>query len=688
VFFHPDSITVDSVHFPLVLTSFYLYNEKIESGPNPFFDGPIEDVREITLAHNQNYIGFEFSVLDYRSASKISYAYILENYDQNWNFSGSQNRAFYKNLKPGKYIFKVKSTNYSGIWNETPRTIRITVRKPFWQSDRAMVLYFFLLFGLSGLTYYLAAKRIRQKIDLATEKRLNLKKMWFYAAVSHEFKSPLTLLLGMVDRLIANTRQNNEVQSRLKIIKQNALRLLHLLEEMGDYRKVQNGILKENRQNTELVGFFYEFYEAFREYAEMRNVSFEFTTNLSHFKAEIDREHMERIILNLLTSVFKFSTPDRGVRLSLNIEPEKQAFFVVIRFVLNDIEKESIFAEPKDSYVEPGVFDSGNPGISMALCKELISLLNGKVEMTSNKNHEINFTVEFPLFPSMGKESLPVLKWLPDTTTWMKGELTDGVNKAKGQSARIYGTVLVVDDHDAFRLFMAESLKNKYQVWEAAEGFSALELARKQLPDLILCDLEMPGMNGIDLIGKLKSSHLTSHIPVVVLSAYSSDEHKMESLGVGADGFITKPFNMEFLIGTIDNIIRQRKILREHYNFQTNAHQEKKPASDPNRSFIQKTIECIEAHLSDQNFSVDELAEILGYSRSVFYQKVKAAAGKTPNDLIKSIRMKKAAEMLRTSNKSISQVASEVGFSDMAYFRKCFRDVYGENPSAYHGKYE
>lgn len=689
VSFSPDSIQKDTQQFPLVINSFYLYNELVKPGANSPLPQAIENTSKIVLDYDQNFIGFEFAALDYRSPNKISYFYKLENYEDSWNESGNENSAYYKNLKPGKYNFKVQSTNISGLPNDTIKSIQIVIKKPYYATVLAYIIYFSIAFGIVLIIMYFASKELQMKAKVELERQMTQNKLQFYTNISHELKTPLTLQLGAIDKVIKKTSSNNSNLIDLLQVKRNAHRLLNLIEQLIDFRKIQQKAYQLNYKNVNLLLFFEEIHEAFKPLAKHKKIQFQFMHQHLDSQEGIDQDSIERVIFNLLSNAFKNTKP--GKKVILKVEKIKKHLEIEVIDEGIGIPKENLneIFNQFTSGNQNNLMGESNSGIGLAFTKEIIKLMKGKIEVESEEDKGTKFAISIPLMDSSQENTNPHLKRRSQFEL-IHSELVKNINIEKTTKPRTEkGRILIVDDHDEVRQMLKDQVSSFYITKEATNGQEALEIIRTDnVFDLIISDLVMPRIDGIELTKKVRSNPLTAHIPVILLTALTGEENNLESIKAGADDFIAKPYHPEILLNKIESLIKQRKTLKQLYNTNPNPEQNAQIKTESKKQFLEKIAAEIENNIGQQNFNIDVLSAELGIGRSVFYKKMKEHTGKTPNEFIKNIKMKKAAELLRTTDKNISQIAYEVGYNDIGYFRRCFKNQFGEAPQVYQQKFK
>ena len=700
--FHPDSVK-DNPHIPpIVITDFQLFNKPVligidTSNNRSILKKSITETEEIELFYDDNVISFEFAALDFHIPEKNKYAFIMEGFDRDWTYTDA-NRRFvtYTNLDPGVYTFRVKGSNNDGVWNEKGTALKIIITPPWWATWWAYTLYglFAVVLFSTSTRFYLNRQRLRHQLELELEhseklEEVNQMKSRFFANISHEFRTPLTLILGPTESIIKDTSKE-EIKKKAGTIKRNANRLLNLINQLLDLSKLEAGKLKLKASCGNIVSFVKGIAMSFESVGERRDILLKMKTTNNEIEVYFDKEKMEKILTNLFSNAFKF-TPEGGkITVVINERDDK---FVEIKVKDTGIgipEKElpklfDRFYQVDSSHTR----EREGTGIGLALTKELVELHRGSIKVESKEGKWTEVTVTLPL----GKEHLlpdeiveadespdekKILVEEEDTLTSLQLEkpLPEDFDKDKT-------IILVVEDNADVREFIKESLEGEYQVEEAVNGEQGVRKAESIIPDLIVSDIMMPKMDGYDLTKKLKNDEKTSHIPIILLTAKTEQESKLEGLATGADDYLVKPFDTEELLIRIKNIINTRRKL--HKKFSKGEYilprGEEKKLRSIDEHFMNKVIEVIEQHISEEEFSIEEFGNEVGMSRSQLHRKLKALSGKSASRYIRSVRLTRAKTMIIDQKGNISEIAYSVGFSSPAYFTKCFKDEYGYPPS-------
>jgi signal transduction histidine kinase/ligand-binding sensor domain-containing protein/DNA-binding NarL/FixJ family response regulator len=690
--FHPDSIKDNIFIPPVVITSFRKFEK-----PSPV-------QRELYLSYDENFLSFEFASLNYTNTERNQYAYMMEGLDKDWTYSGTRRFASFPGMNPGKYIFRVKSSNDDGLWNETGTSVLIIISPPWWKSTWAYFLYSVLILGLIYITWKMQLKRIRMthKFEMSrfeAEKlhEVDVLKSRFFANISHEFRTPLTLILGPVKQVIEKTREDI-TRNNLKVVHRNAKRLLELVNELLDISKLESGSMNLQTYPRDIIPLLKALVQSFSSYAERKKITITFDSAEDKIMAYIDKDKIEKIFTNILSNAFKF-TPDGGkVEVIVRKETagsgyEYNSFAVSVKDSGIGIPEDKIskiydrFYQVKSSHIK----QQEGTGIGLSLTKELVELHKGKIQVKSEEGKGTIFTVILPL----GKEYLQpeeictaeeVNEERRDKVYVMNDDnmRTMSINDLNSQEKELLPLLLLVEDNYDVRDYIRVSVEKGYRFLEAVDGNDGWEKAVGFTPDLVVSDVMMPGMDGFQLCRKLKSDERTSHIPVILLTARASTQDKIEGLETGADDYIMKPFEQDELRARIRNLLEQRKRIQDYFKKHGLFKINEKNITPIDQKFLQKLSDIIIIHIPDRSFNVDLLAGELALSRSVLHRKIISLTGETPGDLMRRIRLQKAVYLIKHQNfDNISEIALEVGFSNPAYFAKTFKKQYGLTPSEF-----
>jgi signal transduction histidine kinase/ligand-binding sensor domain-containing protein/CheY-like chemotaxis protein len=683
----------------LIFTDFQVFNQSLSVGDKIngriILPKSISELQSVILKYNANVFSIEFAALNYFNPDKVKYQYTMVGFDKGWiNADNKIRKATYTNLDPGDYTFKVRATN-NEYWNNKELTLKISVLPPFWKTVWAYILYALAIIG--GLLYLRRRGIEKLRLQFSVEKEreeahrmheLDLMKIKFFTNVSHEFRTPLSLIMAPVDKILKQTGEP-EIQRQLLLINRNAKRLLNLVNQLLDFRKMEYQELKLHEKNGDIISFIKDLSYAFTDIADQKNIGFIFDTEIEEFYTSFDHDKIERILFNLLSNAYKF-TPEGGqVSLLINLLDNDVADLkrLEIRVIDTGIgiaedKREKIF-EPFFQNDIPGSMLNQGSGIGLSITKEFVKLHHGEIFVESEYNEGSCFTVLLPvkeLSRSIPAGTPMILDHSPEfflDNALQKNGFHKECRDLKKQ------TILLVEDNDDFRFYIKDNLKASFNVIEAENGKKGWQKALAQHPNLIVSDISMPEMNGIDLCLKIKNDSRTSHIPVILLTALVGEDQQLKGLETGASDYLTKPFNFEILQSKIRNILSQQEHMRKTYQKQVEASPTEMRVDSPDELFIKKVLVLIDNNISNPNFSVEELSSEVFVSRYTLYKKILSMTGKTPNELVRSMRLKRAAQLLETGHLTISQICHKVGFKSQKYFVKTFKSEYNTIPSKY-----
>jgi ligand-binding sensor domain-containing protein/signal transduction histidine kinase/CheY-like chemotaxis protein/AraC-like DNA-binding protein len=699
VTFTPLDIKENTLEPKIAFSGLRLFNKPVSiDGPDKLLKEDISFTKTITFSADQNIFTIDFLALNYIQPQRNKYAYKLEGFEKDWNYVNIPS-ATYTNLPSGKYKFLVKGSNNDGLWNNTPAGLEIRILPPLWRTWWAYLFYF--IAGAVLFYFILRFTRRQQRLEselyyehLNNERQQELyqMKLDFFTRISHEIRTPLTLIFAPLEKLIKLTAENNTVNHQLQGIKRNTDRLLRLISELLDFRKIETGNTKLQVSENELVAFCRTIYTAYESLAGIKNIVYSFNCNEEQIFACFDVSQMEKVFYNILSNAFKY-TPDGG-KISFSIFKENERIKVVIADTGIGIPAEvqdKIFTNFYQ--VKSGAATVEGWGIGLALVKNIVDLHRGEISVSSMPAAGAgNGSTSLSVTLLMGKAHFTPEELLPGDAVIQPeavspempvlNENEPSVVKAAGKKY----TIQIVEDNDELRGFIVQSLQVNYHILESVNGLEGWEMAIEHVPDLIVSDVTMPELNGLELCGRLKAEERTNHIPVIMLTAMASHLHQVGGLEAGADVYITKPFSIQVLELSIRNLLQGRESLKEKHIRQIMLTPRKLETASPDEKFLNKLMLLIEEHMEDPDFNVGSLVEDIGMSQTVLYKKIKALTGLSITDFIKSQRLKRAAQLLSEDKMNISEVAYSVGFNDRKYFSKEFRKQFGVAPSEYDKK--
>jgi signal transduction histidine kinase/ligand-binding sensor domain-containing protein/DNA-binding response OmpR family regulator len=723
--FYPERIIDDTTTYPVFISKLIVQNKEVKIGDEingrKILSKNIQYTDKFTLSHLETSFSLEFVSFNSINQEETQYAYKLEGFDKDWIYTSYDRRyVTYTNLMHGTYRFMVKASNSYGVWNDKPASLVIRVLPPWWRTSFALVsfsiLFIFLFFIFRRLILMRARliheARLEQMRREKTEELYNVK-MQFFTDISHEFRTPLSLILAPLQKIITSFENDTGLAKQIQLIRKNGDRLLRLIDQIVDLRKIDLNKMKIDLSRGDIIRYVKELTNSFEDIAQQRSIALEFSSVIDSYEIWFDEGKLEKIIYNLLSNAFKF-TPDKG------------SIQIICRLLKKDnaIHQGNITEIQDGEYIEITVKDNGigipsehmghlferffrierhdsiirrGTGIGLALTKELVDLHKGKIIVESEENKGTSFVILLPARKDL---------WSDDQTLGNGEEgksvkdsfqhfvLTDEhefAHKYSGQKTKIfhdkkYQIMLLVEDETDVRTFIREYFELNYKILEASNGIEGLEMAVRNNPLIIISDVIMPLMDGIEMCQKLKMDIRTSHIPIIMLTARSSVENKIEGLETGADAYIEKPFSIDLLEVQINNLLENRKKLRDKFSKELIIKPTDIAITRVDAIFIQKAMDIVEKHMSDLDFSSEEFCKEIGMSRSQLHRKLKALTSQPASEFIRTLRLKRAASLLKDSRLSVEEISFRVGFNSPAYFTKCFKALFGKIPSEFTGK--
>jgi signal transduction histidine kinase/AraC-like DNA-binding protein len=668
----------------------------------------VNETAKIKLGHDQNMFTIDYFGLGYTRSKNIEYAYYLEGFETDWNYVKKIRNATYTNIPAGDYNFKVKAVNSDGIWNETPTVLGIKILVPWWKTNVALLIFLLLTLTVVYVIYKFLKVRLveRQQIKNEREERaqdeaLNAKKIQFFTNISHEFRTPLTLILNPLEAIIGNKTVElpSDIEEKHTIIYKNSKRLSRLIDELMDFRKLQFNKMSINASKFDIVSFVNEVASHFEEEAGERNIILSVDSPQENISIWADPSMLEKIIFNLLSNAFK-ATKDNGmvsIKIQvplkpidfplLNNEEEQYGIEIIIQDSGIGIDKkdlEHIFTR----FYQSNEMDKqyyGGTGIGLEVVKSFIDLHMGLIEVRSEQKKGTEFKIKLPL----GSKHLNLSKSNFNSKT--NDEIYEQINNSEVDeeisSVKVNNrkTVLIVEDNSELRNYLKNELKDDYKVRMAINGKEGLQMAIKFIPDIIISDVMMPIMDGFEMCSNIKKDLRISHIPVLMLTAKGMQIDRVKGIDSGADVYLNKPFNMNVLKSHLSQLINSRQILfNKYYNGVSD--KELMNTNSLDKQFITNILEYINQNINDPALNVENLADELLISRSKLYRKIKVLTGNTANEFIKKIRLEKAKQFLESTDYSISEISFKVGFSSPSYFTKCYKTLFGRLPTEVRGR--
>ncbi|UOE49213.1 response regulator [Mucilaginibacter sp. SMC90] len=694
VSFNPKDVRDNNYAAPVLFTGLKLFNEPVQIGDKTgLLNKDISLTRQITFNHNQNVFSLDFTALNYNTPERNKFMYKLDGFEKNWNLVSIPS-ATYTNLPAGDYEFLVRGSNSDGLWNKNTVSLHIAILPPAWKTWWAYTIYFFAFSALLYLVIRFFRKQAKLERDLYYE-HLNREKQQeiyqlkvdFFTKVSHEIRTPLSLILAPVEKILEQVTDNPVISRQLNLIKQSTDRLLRLVNELLDFRKIESSHLQLSIGEYDIIRFCYKVFESFEQLAAANNINYQFKTNIQSVLLHFDQQQFEKVLYNVLSNAFKFTTT--GGEITLAIEPGHQKIDIIITDNGTGIAAESIPDIFTNFYQVNAASKSQGWGIGLALAKNIIELHKGSITVKSTLQtaHQAGCTA-FIISLLKGhthfseKELLNVMDCNHDVQT----DITVPSQSAATTRQVIQkeqAIILIVEDNDDLRGFIRETLCGLYTVHEAANGADGWGLAASLIPDLIISDVAMPLMDGFEFCARVKSDDRTNHIPFIMLTAKVAQSHLVNGLKTGADVYLTKPFSVQVLQLSISNLLQARERLRQKYARQITLMPQDKVIESPDEIFLNKLMQIVEKHMEDPGFDVNRLVKEIGISQTVLYRKIKALTDLTIVDFIKTTRLKQAALLLAQNKLGIAEVAYSVGFNDRKYFSREFKKQFGKAPADY-----
>lgn len=641
---------------------------------------------EITLTYEQRSPNIHFSTLDYSDVRNVKYTYRLEGFDQSWSQPSSTPWAAYQKLPAGKYLLHVKACTSDGTWGKES-TLVIRIKPPFYLTSWAIMIYVLLVLGVIILVVKFVHDKnvLRNRIRL--EQELTRYKLVFFTNIAHEFRTPLTLMQGSLEkekRIMKANRWQTELEKTIRVMDKSVQRMLRLIDQLLEFRKMQAGKLKLSLQETDAVMFVKGICRMFDDAAESKEIAYSFESSEPAHAMFLDQQMIDKVVFNLLSNAFKY-TPAKGtISVSLSFTDVMTIRVADTGVGIPQEKREQLFSRFMQSSYTGESF-----GIGLHLTHELVRTHHGEITYQENEGGGSVFVVTIPLQKDCYEASdflvkdSPILK--ADLATQRDGQeekTTEAVPSAPSAPLNRRTILLIEDDNDV-REFLLSELESCFDLKVASDGKTGIAMAKELDVDLIVSDVMMPGMNGFELTKRLKNSFETSHIPIILLTALSTDENVLEGTESGADAYITKPFSPQLLMARILQLLNQREILRQKFGKEPQEIRSAMLSNEQDSLFVKRLDSIVYSRLGEQDLSVDKVAGLLHLGRTIFYKKVRGTTGYTPNEYIRVIRLRKAAELLKEGEKNVSEVAYAVGFDNPYYFSKCFKEQFGVPPSQY-----
>lgn len=727
-YFHPDSLVGKNPYPPKVLiTDLKIFNKSVKPGPRSVLSRPMSETDEIVLSYKDASISFELLALGYSQSQKNQYAYKMEKVDPDWNYVGTGQTASYSGLPRGEWLrFAVKAANHDGTWVKEPKVVRIYVHPPFWETNWFRISL--LLFLLGTIFFYYrwrirsiklrnqwlerevkkqtaeiqtqagnlrtANLELRQQAEIIQEQvrrldQLNKAQTRFFTSLSHEFRTPLTLLLGNMEALIYSKDPQKEVGTLTRRMQMSAQQLLALINQLMDTAKLESGQYRLNVQAGNIQEEIYNICATFQALAEAKGLKLELQQQGASEAVWYDNDIILKVLNNLLSNAIKF-TERGGISVKTLVADDGNG---LARLQLEV--KDSGIGIPAGQL--PFIFDrffqaEGNPaarkkgtGVGLSLVKLLVELHKGQIEVSSEENEGTCFRIKLPVDESVFRESEKSnYADQPFAFKALNGAASlavEGEPQQGGPAAQDAPLLLIVEDNPEIRSFIIRQLRSQYLIEEAEDGEQALEMAIQKVPDLIISDVMMPRMNGFEFCQRIKGDARTSHIPVILLTALAGQSEKLTGLQKGADAYLSKPFSREELLLRISNLIAFREKIRQQFLKEYSLDHLPAGLSELDQAFITKLNDLIEANLTDESFGLNKLIKASGVSRTQLFRKLKSITGMSASEFIRDYRLRKAYQLLNQEELTVSEVIYATGFNSRSYFYDSFKKKFGVAPT-------
>ena len=660
----------------------------------------IDDLNEISLEPSQRNITIHFSAIDYIKPEEIKYTYRLSGLEKEWNESSNNRMASYINLPAGEYKFEVKSTNSDGVWVENMRTLSIKVLPTFWETAWAWIIYLaaFALFTVVIVYVLFYIYRLRHQVDV--EQQVSNIKLRFFTDISHELRTPLTLISSPVNEVLEHEPLSPTARKLLSMVHQNTERMIRLVNQILDFRKIQNRKMKMLVEETELISFLKKITDSFRLIADEKQIDYSFHSEAEELFVWIDQDKVEKIVFNLLSNAFKYTLPGKAVSTSVEVQADRVSIIISDEGIGIAPEKQESLFERFETLAKYNILQPSS-GIGLSLVKELVEMHHGTITVKSQQHVGSEFCVSLPLDKKVFEKDEKAELILADSYDEQMNQLAmmasqetkEEEHKSVESKKEDAPTLLIVEDNADLRELLSTSLSRDYNIVMASNGEEGLKEAGQIIPDMIISDVMMPVMDGLEMVKAIKENKNICHIPIILLSAKSSLDDRIKGLEQGIDDYITKPFSSTYLKTRISSIFTQRKALQEAFLEQL-GNRRTETDWDPSQPqiqshdevFMQQVMSFMEEQIDNPELTIDDFANKLLVSRSIFYRKLKSIVGLTPVDFIREIRLKRAAQLIESSSYNFSQIAYMTGFSDPKYFSKCFKKYAGMTPREYKEK--
>ena len=693
-YFNPGHMVYEEAASQPILTGLSIFNTPVRVGKeyegHVILSAPMNRTDKIELRYDENFISIEFSGLNYANPDHTYYKYRLKNYEEGWveSHATAQGRAVYTGLRPGEYEFEVYAANGDKVWSKEPARLSIVVHPPFWATYYAMAVYVLMVVGM---VYWISRMYVhREKEKMMEERRANARrqqehleemKLRFFTHISHEFRTPLTLILTPLGSLIKQ-QSDVDLKQRLGVIYRNAEKLLQLVNQLLDFRKLEMQGERLSVSMGDIVVFVRDAVEAFCELVKEKGVTLAFESKIGHLYMNYDHDKVYKVVNNLLSNAVKF-TPSGGriaVRVENSVRNGREYVAVSVRDTgcgMEEKDKERIFI--RFYQVESSHKSQSGSGIGLHLVKGYVDLHGGEITVDSRPGEGSVFTFFLPT-DLQHDEKVTIAHGEDKETVGVSvpSAAEDG-SEPSGERKKL----LIVEDNADFRAYLIHEFSSDFDVVEAGDGAEGEEMVREEWPDLVISDLMMPKRDGIAFCQRMKNDIHTSHIPFILLTAKMSDDARIESYKAGADSYISKPFNFEMLQVRVQKLIEQRETRKETFKKNIEITPSEITTTSLDEEFVKKAVAFVEKNMDDSEYSLEDLSSDLGLSKTHLNRKLTVILNMKPLQFIRSIRLKRAAQLLVGSQYNVVEIADKVGFNTIKYFNRYFKEEFGMTPTQY-----
>lgn len=685
----PDELHKSDFVPPLVFSHLDIYLNNISRRQNIYSTGEVQRLQ----ADERNFT-ITFAALDYVNSPAIKYAYRIKGLNDQWIDLGNNRSASLVNIPAGDYVFQVKSTNADGVWVNNVTSLSIHIEPVFGETVWAILFYITMAVVIMLVVVYIVIRitNLQRRVDF--EQQLSNLKLRFFTDISHELRTPLTLITSPIDEVLSNEKLSDAGMENMQVAKRNADRMLRLINQILDFRKIQNDKMKVWVEQVDVIPLILKIYGNFVPMAHTHRIDFKLVCPLDSFVMYTDVDKLEKILFNLLSNAFKYTPDEKSI--FLYVTCEKQILCLQVKDEGRGINAQKL----NRLFTRFDTLDEADPnmstGIGLSLVKELLNLLHGTVRVDSKLGGGSSFFIRLPGDRAVFNTDANVEFILADgENSGLEVAVSDNLaEEEEDKETRI----LIIEDNEELRHFICSVLAREYVVFEAGNGRQGLEMTLSELPDIVISDIMMPEMDGIEYLKQVKGNSDICHIPIILLSAKSSLNDQIQGLEYGADEYITKPFSSAYLKARVNSLLKQRQMLYDYYVLKVKGEKdiglmEQLAPSAPqvthfDDDFIRNILQSVEENIQNSEFKIDDLAGAMSMSRTVFYRKVKSLMGVSPVDFVKTMRIKRAAQLLEQDEFTVSEIGYMSGFTTPQYFSRVFKEAMGCTPKEYKLKHK